>query len=1086
MREGKGLLRNKQNVQYREALNKFNAAKLCDPTKAAEVDSEIQRVFDAIELKKQEAERERDRASEASKRAEKLSNQSKSLFFASEAEKLNPIQGLRLLEYAYPKATEPWAIKLFKKKIEGNFNGSDAHRYQERIRFGLTGDDIHGMPQSLMIPNDSFIIVYYENYAKVLELRKNGDPLIFKENLNIIFATMRSDTIIFISKDTDSAYRFFEGVNGSGQKTLIDLDNLVLYSFSDNRHMLLSKDLKGAVTVSNSNKPKNPVTIKNTLEIDQAEFTQDDNWLVILDALKPKVYSASTGAEQTFSDTNPYWDSTGVYDSIFVSPDSKWMALRDIDETIDVAQIPSGKVQYKLPAGNIEVVDFSPDGKWMVTKDKEKNNRVWETATGKECPFLAKEEGVKLVKFSPDNKLLASYNGTWKVTIWDLSTQKEINFREIKDDVDNIAFSPNSNLIALHTKGNKLFVRDQKNDTVNFTFNNFPDRALKFSKDNKWFISEDVFSSYQNIWDAQTGEQPQFQKEDYQIKKIGFSVDSKLVATINDKDSLKIWTLDSSVNEKSIHDYDPESSYYKDIRISNNDKWMIVKDRDQSEKLIEVDNFKQLKCCEGEKDFIFSPRNDWLTTTSISGDSKTIWDLNTGKQLNFIKSKVNEVRFSPDSNWLQITDEKNLIKLYKTKDSTECDLLKNQAISFAQFSDDSKMLFTKDTAKNSGVWNMVTGNFSPVDTKEGILDYGYFSPDDKWFEAHYRARNRKDSIEIYQISSGKPFFHDSLERIVSVNFSPACKWVALKKEESEAAVWDIDSKQTLILDDIEDVIFSPDSNWMAVTTDNSEVYIFNKTDSLDDIFFKRPDLFSVKHLYFLRSKNLIEVIHNNNTVDIVDLTTMKSIAFKDGEKISEVQYSENGNWLVTTNLNYRLKFRSADSLQEVSGLKKETKIRGYYFSSDQSMLLTVDDHNILKIWHLPGGTFKKIDTLANFSTDNIVAFTGQWLITKEQHRVIVHDVSSGKIVLQYWVSASIDDVKFTNSNYLLIKAGNSIVKVDINSKRGNFFRYIDSGSMDYSFDEIQEWIKLFGNQYLLPLSESIKRNYGIIDTEKNR
>ncbi len=39
--------------------------------------------------------------------------------------------------------------------------------------------------------------------------------------------------------------------------------------------------------------------------------------------------------------------------------------------------------------------------------------------------------------------------------------------------------------------------------------------------------------------------------------------------------------------------------------------------------------------------------------------------------------------------------------------------------------------------------------------------------------------------------------------------------------------------------------------------------------------------------------------------------------------------------------------------------------------------------------------------------------------------------------------------------------------------------YGDGEELDYQFEEIQEWIKFFGKEYLLPLDEEIKKKYGV-------
>ncbi len=64
MRDGFGFL-NQKEPDYQQALNKFKSARICDPTKAKEVEDAINKVFDAIELQKEKEKRNRQRADQS-------------------------------------------------------------------------------------------------------------------------------------------------------------------------------------------------------------------------------------------------------------------------------------------------------------------------------------------------------------------------------------------------------------------------------------------------------------------------------------------------------------------------------------------------------------------------------------------------------------------------------------------------------------------------------------------------------------------------------------------------------------------------------------------------------------------------------------------------------------------------------------------------------------------------------------------------------------------------------------------------------------------------------------------------------------
>lgn len=50
---------------------------------------------------------------------------------------------------------------------------------------------------------------------------------------------------------------------------------------------------------------------------------------------------------------------------------------------------------------------------------------------------------------------------------------------------------------------------------------------------------------------------------------------------------------------------------------------------------------------------------------------------------------------------------------------------------------------------------------------------------------------------------------------------------------------------------------------------------------------------------------------------------------------------------------------------------------------------------------------------------------------------------------------------------------------ELQTQQGHLMSYGYGEELDYKYDEIQEWKKAFGKEYLLPLDEEIKKKYGI-------
>ncbi len=203
---------------------------------------------------------------------------------------------------------------------------------------------------------------------------------------------------------------------------------------------------------------------------------------------------------------------------------------------------------------------------------------------------------------------------------------------------------------------------------------------------------------------------------------------------------------------------------------------------------------------------------------------------------------------------------------------------------------------------------------------------------------------------------------------------------------------------------------------------------------------------------------------------------------KEEKNIHKANFSPDSKWLIITNNNFTDKVWSVEKEIQANFLKEEKNIDAATFSPDSKWLVTkhgeFPDYTA-KVWSVE----KEIlhDFLKEEATIRDATFSpdSKLLSIITQHQVKTYETTTGKLIQWLWLNKKPTQVDIIDNRYLYVTVGKAIVKTNLETQRGNIMSFGDGEKLDYEYDEIVEWKKVFGKQYLLPLDEEIKNKYGI-------
>jgi WD40 repeat protein len=1029
----------KEKGNFKQAINKINALFLCLDTfqksspknlrsKAEKLNlaifTEVNNAKEKENIAKKKVQEALKKESIAKERAIKEANTNTSLYWSSEARHINPAQSLYLLEKAIEKSNDTIAVSTARIQTEEIFNASNTHQFNVNHIFSNT--------ESAIISSDYRWVVtkHLKKGYRVWDISKKPIIEFFTENKLL-------DTA-FISPD--SKWLFTKNINKYSK--LLNLNNNKELSF-----------------------------LKNEREISKALFSPDSKLLYTIDNKESKIWNIYEGKFFTYSIKG------NDISSVWFSQDSKWICIKRKDKKYEIWNVSTGKKESLLEyEKGITKIDFSPDSRWIYTINDKSDAKIWEISTNNVYDVLKKQIKINEITYSSDSKWII-VNSNEGLHLLDIKSGLLPEFLNTHDALTAANFSPDSKW--LYT------IFDKKVNITEISTGKIFEKNVQsgwlgegvFSSNNEWII--EYSNSEPQIQNLVTGKKYNYLQKQAYISLAAFSKDGKYFRTTQGSQEYKVW---ESSTGRIIYDFKKEDKYTNKVYFSPNFEVILTGNSKNEFKIWKTEFTPSLTITKnvlkrGALE-LFSPDNKWLTFMSETGPSATIIEVSTGSTPDFLEEQIirNRPIFSNDKIWIaSYIGKKVKVWNLNTKEVRE---FFTDSVKVILFSPNSKFILALTTGK-SQIWDVTNGQEIFFLKDEKNISQANFSSDGNWLT----IRNGDEGCKLWEVSTGRLHNHlNGVKSLYAPTFINNGRWIQISNLMYEREIVELNTgKRPLFLQKsppFKNIIISPDNN-LLFTTDNEETSKLWNISKGKEMLSLGSGLNS-NYVCFSPDGKWLFTKNKSNECKLWNTYTNESynLFIEEADKVTN-RFSNDSNWIVTfgsKNISGHVWNLVSDIPLEHMKLEKNS-IDDYHFSPKSKWLITKSLKNLkTEVWDL--SLKVKVKFLQN-AKEVIFSSNNDFIVSTSNHKVIVWEVATGKPIQTLFLNKLPKKIIFKDNRFLFTFVGNALIRTDISKNKGFFFIYGDDESLDYTFEEIQEWKKNFGNKYLVPLDKEIKKKYGI-------
>jgi WD40 repeat protein/uncharacterized caspase-like protein len=523
---------------------------------------------------------------------------------------------------------------------------------------------------------------------------------------------------------------------------------------------------------------------------------------------------------------------TNTVTSVAFSPDGKLLAAADLENTVKLWDVSSGKVTRTLvkragviePDGSINSLAFSPDGKTLVSAGY-RSIQLWDIATG-QARTLEKFDIISYsFALSPDGKVVAAGLQDSTIKLWEVATGRELHtLSGHVDMITSVAFSPDGQTLAsggfFNDKSIRLWdvttgqlIRVLYGATTGVS-------SIAFSPNGETLVSTGDVNNGINWWDVASGRELKtiYGHEGF-IASVKFSPDGKLIASAGggEKGAVKLWdvatgrVLQSYPRVSQCVEFSPDGkTLASGGGTFDTSMWWAQK---HNVRLWDVATGRELKTLTGRFGGAYGVTSsaDGKTLVLASGRDIKLWNIASGQALKTLSghtASVYALALSADGKILASGGQDKVVKLWDIASGQELKSLEgiNNFLTSLYFSPDGKTLIASqegDPATYNGMTVTTTlgGTVRLWDVASGRVVKSYQDYDpvglsaNRWVLASTSkdSQGREDnSIKILNVVTGEQsVLKGHTARILTAAFSPDGKMLASSSDDQTIRLWDL-------------------------------------------------------------------------------------------------------------------------------------------------------------------------------------------------------------------------------------------------------------------------------------------------------